>query len=71
MAEKVKVYKSETVVSVTEIEAQTDEQALKYARVSEGMPNSPEYKEVERRGVRFSLSPDIGTRQPKDKKDAK
>lgn len=65
MVDKVKVYRSETVVSVAEIEAPTEDAALKFARAAEGMPNPPEYKEIERRGVRLSLSEDIGTRKPK------
>lgn len=66
----VKVYKSQTVISVAEVEVAgnaTDESALKYARAAEGMPNAPEYTEVDRRGTRLSLSEEIGKRETKKK----
>jgi hypothetical protein len=49
------IYRHETVTSVTEIEAESPEQALKYARVADGMPNGPEFGEYERRNKRYSL----------------
>lgn len=62
--EKFKVYKHETVTSVAEIEAPSEEQALKFARVSEGMPGAPEYSEMSRRNPRLSASPEV-TRETK------
>lgn len=61
----VTVYRSETVISKTEIDAPTPEQALKVARALEGMSTQPEYTEIKRQGLRISLSEDIGTRKPK------
>jgi hypothetical protein len=58
-----KVYKTETVVSVTEIDAPTPEQALKFVRASEGMPSAPTFTEMERRSARFGLDPEIGKKK--------
>ena len=64
----VKIYKTETVVSVAEVEAPTPEKALKFARASEGMPSEPVYAETERRNMRLSLSSEIGKRTQGDDK---
>lgn len=65
--EKFKVYKHETVTSVTEIEAESAEHALKFARVAQGTASAPEYTEVARRPQAMSLSETI-ERKPRTKK---
>lgn len=61
----VKVYRTETVVSVAEVEALSDQQALKVARATEGLQSMPQYQEIERRSVRLSLSIERAPRAPK------
>lgn len=65
--ETFKVYKHETVISAAEVEASSQEQALRYARVTVGMPTEPQYVEVERRNPRLSMSAE----RPKEAKEAK
>lgn len=52
----VKIYKTETVVSVAEIDSPTPEQALKYAKAVEGMQHAPGYLVIGTRSTRFSLN---------------
>jgi hypothetical protein len=51
----VKIYKHETITSVAEIEAPSEEQALRFVRASVGMPNGPAFTELSRSNARVSL----------------
>ena len=52
----VKIYKHETILSVAEVEAPTEAQAIRYARAAVGMDDEPKYQEQFRRNPRLSLS---------------
>lgn len=50
----VTIYRSETVITKTEIPVDDAKQAIKFARAADGMPNRPEYEPHASRSVRFS-----------------